>query len=51
MRSKIKYLMGSLENHIESLKKEVPEGFEFVFIDHAKHLYVPHLKLLEEAGL
>ena len=49
--SKIEYLMGGIESHIEKFKKEVPGGFDFVFIDHVKSLYVPHLKLLEKAGL
>ena len=47
----IEFLLGGLEGQLEYLKKSYPKGFDTVFVDHWKDLYLSDLRVLEKAGL
>jgi catechol O-methyltransferase len=47
----IDFLLGGIQGNIENLKKKYPQGFDLIFLDHVKSLYIPDLNILEKAGL
>ena len=47
----IEHRLGGLSANLDSLKARFPGGFDMVFLDHMKKLYVSDLKLLEKTGL
>ena len=47
----IDFRLNGLQGNLENLKKSFPSGFDIVFLDHVKSLYVSDLNILEKAGL
>lgn len=47
----IDFLLGGLDGNLEMLKAKYPGGFDMIFLDHVKDLYISDLKKLEQAGL
>ncbi|KXS16690.1 S-adenosyl-L-methionine-dependent methyltransferase [Gonapodya prolifera JEL478] len=50
-QSTVEFLVGDCLKIIPTLKERFPNGFDAVFIDCWKQLYLPSIKLLEEHGL
>ena len=47
----IDFLLGGLGPNLNYLKSQYPGGFDVIFLDHMKSLYIPDLNELEKAGL